>query len=196
MIDVAVGFGVSVRVFADSVTHGAWAEQWQHHVRTTAYTPVTQSLTEVLIITLQAHLGANIEETAQTEGGVDDQACGVDPGGMRLELQDVVGQVGHVAQVEEHIVDAIFQELRGDRLVSLGQRLERVGVEGVVEGKDRPVDALPRIFLGCRLGCAHWRQQQAGTDTGPGHPIDHACTDPTHRVTPRQSLHKTLRVLR
>ncbi|MNC23741.1 hypothetical protein D3C75_717750 [compost metagenome] len=196
MVNVAVGFGIGVRVLGDGVTHRTWAQQRQHHVRTTAYAPVTQGLTEVFIVTLQAHLGANIKETAQTKGGVDDQARGIDSGGMRLELQDVVGQVGHITQVEEDIVNAVFQKLRGDRLITLGQWLKRVSVDSVVEGKDRPVDALPWIFLGRRLGCAHWRQQQAGTDTGPGHPIDHACTDPTHRVTPRQSLHKTLRVLR
>ncbi|MCY1455617.1 hypothetical protein D9M71_727620 [compost metagenome] len=102
---------------------------------------------------------------------------------MRLELQHVVGQVGDIAQVTEHVVDAIFQELRGDRLVTLRQRLEGIGVDRVVEAEDRPVDAFPWIFLSRRLGRDYRRQKQAGTDTGPGHPIDQA--DPKHRVTPR-----------
>ncbi|MNJ46688.1 hypothetical protein D3C77_418250 [compost metagenome] len=196
MINITVRFGVGIRVLADRITNRAWTKQRQHHVRPAGDAPVTEGLAKVLIIALQAHLGAYIEETGQAEGGVDDQASGVDASSVRLELQHVVGQVGDITQVEEHVVDTIFQKLGSDGLVPFCQRLEGVGIDGIVEGEDRPVDALPRVFFSSCLGCAQWRQQQAGADTGPGHPIDHACTDPTHRVTPRRSLHRTSRVLR
>ncbi|MNC43979.1 hypothetical protein D3C75_928700 [compost metagenome] len=100
---------------------------------------------------------------------------------MGLELQQVVGQVGHVTQVAEDVVDAIFEELRGDRLVALGQWLEGIGVEGIVETEDRAVDRFPGIFLGGGLGGCHGRQQHAGADTGLGDSFDHTGTDPTHR---------------
>jgi hypothetical protein len=42
---------------------------------------------------------------------------------MRLELQHVVGQVGHITEVAEDVVDAIFEELRRHGLIALGQGL-------------------------------------------------------------------------
>ncbi|MNH12635.1 hypothetical protein D3C79_721820 [compost metagenome] len=100
---------------------------------------------------------------------------------MRLELQHIVGQVGDIAQITEDIVNAIFQELGGDSLIALGQWLEGIGVEDIVEAEDRPVDRLPGIILGGSLGSRHRCQQQAGTDTGLGDSLDHTGTDPTHR---------------
>ncbi|MNN60374.1 hypothetical protein D3C81_1755510 [compost metagenome] len=80
---------------------------------------------------------------------------------MGLDLQDVVGQVADVTDVAKHVVNAVFEELRRDELIALGQRLEGVGVQHVVEGIDRAVDAFPRIFFGGRLGSER-NQQDAG----------------------------------
>ncbi|MNV67091.1 hypothetical protein D3C71_1598750 [compost metagenome] len=100
---------------------------------------------------------------------------------MRLELQYIVDQVGDIAEVAEDVVDTVFEKLRCDGLVALGQWLEGIGVNGIVEAEDRSVDRFPGILLGSRLGGCHGRQQQAGADTGLGESLDHTGTDPTHR---------------
>ncbi|MNN69224.1 hypothetical protein D3C81_1849920 [compost metagenome] len=61
-------------------------------------------------------------------------------------------------------MDAVFKELRRDKLIALGQWLQRVSVNEVVELENRAVDAFPRVFFRCRLS-GERRQQQAGTYT-------------------------------
>ncbi|MNL07105.1 hypothetical protein D3C87_1277670 [compost metagenome] len=113
---------------------------------------------------MQAHLGTDVEETEQAEGGVEDQTRGIDTGRRRLGLQDIVGEVGHIADVAEHVVDAVFKELRRHELVALGQRLQCIGIEHVVEFIDRAVDAFPRVIFRRCLGNER-NQHRAGAHT-------------------------------
>ncbi|MOA52628.1 hypothetical protein D3C78_1759610 [compost metagenome] len=55
-------------------------------------------------------------------------------------------------------MDAVFEELRRHVLITLGQWLERIGINRVVEGEDWTVDAFPRIFF--RGGLSGERYQQ------------------------------------
>ncbi len=41
------------------------------------------------------------------------QARGIDTRRGGLGLQDIVGEVGHVTDVAEHVVDAVFKKLLG-----------------------------------------------------------------------------------
>ncbi|MNT58778.1 hypothetical protein D3C72_1962390 [compost metagenome] len=66
---------------------------------------------------------------------------------MELGLEQIVGQVAHVADIAEDIVDAVFEELRGHRLVALGDGLQRIGIEGIVEAEHGTVEALPGVIL-------------------------------------------------
>ncbi len=56
-------------------------------------------------------------------------------------------------------MDAVFEELRGDRLVTLRERFQRVGIEGIVEAEDAAVDAFPGVLFS---GMGHQRQQCQG----------------------------------
>ena len=126
-----------------AIAHGAWTQEWNDHIRTAAQAPIAKGLAEVFVVALQPHLGTDVEEAAQAERGVDDQARCVDARGMGLELQHIIDRVGDIAQIAEDIVDTIFEELRGDGLITLGQWLEGIGVEGIVELEDRSVDRFP-----------------------------------------------------
>ncbi|MNN53139.1 hypothetical protein D3C81_1678760 [compost metagenome] len=114
----------------------------------------------------------HIEEACHTDRGIDQEARGIDAGIMELALQGVVGEVANLAEVGEHVADAILEELRGHRLVAARQRLQRVGVQGVVEHEDRPIEGLPGVLLaglgddGQQRQACHGQQAQ-----GMPHPV-------------------------
>ncbi|MNQ90928.1 hypothetical protein D3C85_1062890 [compost metagenome] len=147
MVDIGVRAEEGIRDHAAGITHGAGPEERQHQVGAAVYAPITHGLAEVLIVALQAHVGSDVEEAEQAEAGVEDQAACVDAGIVELGLEQVVGQVAHVADIAEDIVDAVFEELRGHRLVALGDGLQRIGIEGIVEAEHGTVEALPGVIL-------------------------------------------------
>ena len=110
-------------------------------------------MAEIFIATLQPHFGADVDKAQYAKRGVDQQAGGVDACIVRLELQHVVGQVADITDVAEEVVNAVLHKLRGDELIALGEGLEGVGVNGVVEGEDGAVDAFPWVIFRGRLGC-------------------------------------------
>ncbi|VFT62525.1 Uncharacterised protein [Pseudomonas aeruginosa] len=136
VVHVVVRADVDIRNLRRRVAQRARAEQRQHDVRAAADTPVAQGLAEVLVVALQPHRGRHVDQASQTEGAVEQQPAGVHAGVAELGLQQVVGQVLHVADVIEEVVHPILDEVRGDLLVALGQRFQRIGVQGVVEGED------------------------------------------------------------
>ncbi|MNM99320.1 hypothetical protein D3C81_1118750 [compost metagenome] len=167
VVYVTISAGVAVDVLGRRITQGAWPQQRQHHVRAAADTPVAQRLTEVFVIALQAHFRADINDAQQAEGGVENDSCGINACGTRFGLQDIVGQVAHIADITEEVVNAVFDKLRRHVLVALGQGFERVSVEHIVELVNRAVDAFPRIiFRGC-LGNER-NQHHTGAYTNPG----------------------------
>ncbi len=178
MIDVAVGRGVGVRVLGDCITYSAWPQQRNDHKRAARHAPVAQRLTEVFVVALQAHAGTYVDEAQQAEGGVDDQARSVDSSRFRLGLQHVVRQVADIADVAEEVMDTVFDELRCDVLIPLGQRLERVSVKGIVEFENGTVDAFPRIIFSGLHG--HRNQRDAGTQGQLHQTFDKACTGHGH----------------
>ena len=97
---------------------------------------------------------------------------------MGFYLQHVVGQVAHVTDVAVHIVDAILQKLRSDELVALGNRLQGIGVEGVVKLEHNPVKPFPRVILGGGIGSKR-HHGHTGTDKQWGE-----TNSPAHSKTP------------
>jgi phosphoserine phosphatase RsbU/P len=79
----------------------------------------------------------------------------VDERRVAFYLADVSG---HGADVAEEVVDPVLHELRGHELIALSQWLEGIGINGIVEGEDRAVDAFPWIIFRGRLG--YERNQQ------------------------------------
>jgi hypothetical protein len=77
-------------------------------------------------------------------------------------LQHIVGQVADIADIAEEVVDTVFDKLRRDPLIPLGQWLEGVGINGVVEREDRAVDTFPWIIFRRRV-CGERGQQDSGT---------------------------------
>ncbi|MNF77357.1 hypothetical protein D3C84_594990 [compost metagenome] len=61
-------------------------------------------------------------------------------------------------------MDAVLKELWRHELIALGQRLQGIGVEHVVEFVDWTVDAFPRVVFRRCLGNER-NQQRAGTHT-------------------------------
>jgi len=134
----------------------------QHHVRTAADAPVTEGLAEVFVAAVQPHFGADVDKAQHAEGGVHQQAGSVHAGRVWLELQHVVGQVANIADIAEEVVHAVLHELRGHKLIALGQWFEGVGINGIVEGEDRAVDAFPWIIFRRGL-CGERGHQDNGT---------------------------------
>ena len=66
---------------------------------------------------------------------------------MHLALQQVVGQVAHIADIAKNVIDAIFHRLRCDRLITLGQWLEGISVNLLIDLEHEAVVALPWIFF-------------------------------------------------
>ncbi|MNE35583.1 hypothetical protein D3C80_1293540 [compost metagenome] len=98
---------------------------------------------------------------------------------MQLALQHVVGQVADIADIAEDVMHAVFEKLRGYRLIALRQRLERINIEGVVEAEDRPIEAFPRVIFS---SLRHQRKQcQAGTDKQSAQSIDPVRTEYRHQ---------------
>ncbi|MNE62577.1 hypothetical protein D3C80_1578650 [compost metagenome] len=97
---------------------------------------------------------------------------------MGFDLQDVVGEVGHIADVAKHVVDAIFKKLWRHELIALGQGFQGIGIDEIVELEDRTIDAFPRIIFRGGLGGKR-NQQRTGAHTKPSERIA-----PAHRKTP------------
>ena len=72
--------------------------------------PGAQGLAEILVVLVQPHAGRYIEEAEHAEGGVEQNATGVDTGIADLALQQIVGQHDHIAEIAEHVTDAVFDE--------------------------------------------------------------------------------------
>src|SRR5690606_22252063 len=154
-------------------------EERDDQVRTALHSPGTKGLTEVLVVLLQAHVFGYVEETEKTEGGVEDQATGIDPGVMQLALQQVVGQVADIADIAEYVMHAVFEELRRNGPVPLRHRLQRIGIESVVEAEHGTVEAFPRVVF--RSGLTHGRQKaQANEGHQAAQAREPASTDHMH----------------
>src|SRR5690606_6138497 len=164
---------------AERVARGARPQERQHQIGAASQAPDAEGLAEVLVVPGQAHRSRHVEETEQAEGGVEDQSTGVHAGVMELGLQQVVAQVDDIAEVGEDVVHALLEKVRGDLLVTLGQRLQGVGVDRVVETEYRAVEGLPRVFF---RSLGH-RRQQRHTDTGeqPSRSVDPVGAELTHR---------------
>src|SRR5690606_15512520 len=82
---------------------------------------------------------------------------------MHLALQQVVGEVAHLADVVEEVADAALHEVGRHLAVTLRQGLEGIGIQGVVEGEHLAVEAFPGVGL-MLLGRRLQRQRQRGAD--------------------------------
>ena len=67
---------------------------------------------------------------------------------MKLALQAIVDQVSRLAKIAEYIADAIVEKLGHHRVITFGQRLERIFVYRVVEAENRTIETFPGIRVG------------------------------------------------
>ena len=91
--------------------------------------------------------GSDIDEAQYTERRVHDQTADVGNGLLGLEQQHVVDDDENIVEVTEKVRDPATDRIRGDLLVTLGQRLDDELVRLVVECVGAAVEPLPRIVI-------------------------------------------------
>ena len=144
----------------------------QHQEIALPHTPITQGLTEVLVMLGQTHGAGYIEKAQHTQGAVIENPGGVLEGLFALELQHIVEYHHHIPQIAKEVGYAIIDNLGGQLLIGLGHRFEQNSVQGFVE----LVDGSVIRFQGIGPGCSRVADRGAAGQQG--------CQSKAHQRTP------------
>src|SRR5689334_10116239 len=82
--------GIEIEPPADAVAHVARAEERQDEVRAGRRTPAAESLAEVLIVLLIAHVGGDVVEAEEADSGIKRKARPVADTVLEFSLQEIV----------------------------------------------------------------------------------------------------------
>src|SRR5690606_29777933 len=105
----------------------------------------SQGLSEILLITRQAHAGCRVPDAANADDRIEQQPGRGVHRALALELRNAIEQRGDVAEVVEEVADAGAQDPRGDVAVAAHGRENYPLVQSVVEVVHAPVQRLARV---------------------------------------------------
>src|SRR5689334_17724895 len=105
-----------VRDHSRRIARIAGTGERQDEIRTFADAPNAQRLTEILVMRRNTDLGRDVDKAADTQCRIDDHTAERLSGAVGRSLQLVVAEGHRLAEIAEHVVNAVARELR-DRMV-------------------------------------------------------------------------------
>jgi hypothetical protein len=115
-------------------------------------------LAEVLALVRNLGGGGGVENAADTQGAVEQEAADALPGLFGFALQQGVHRADRLAEVVEEIAHAQAHRARHHAHIGVGQRFGEAAVHRIVEPVDLAIEFLPRV-VGHGL---HGRRRQGG----------------------------------
>src|SRR5690606_8912114 len=125
------------------ITHCGRSEQRQVEVGSRAHAPDGKRLAEVLIVGIEADRRRDIEQAADAERRVQQEAARVLEAGDAFALQELIDDRDRILEVREKIAYAPSYPAGRDLFVSFRDRLQRSTVERVVHLIDAAVESFP-----------------------------------------------------
>ena len=94
---------------ADGIAGIGRPKQRQYHIGAFRHSPNRQGLAEVLVMAFHAHIGGDIVQPQDADGGIDHEPGRRGEGPVQFPLQDIVEEDHRRAQVIERVVDPVLE---------------------------------------------------------------------------------------
>ena len=137
----------TVDTLADAVANRQRLEERQDEERTRADAVEAESLAEVFTALLDALVLRDVEQAADADRAVEQEAPELAHGAVELALEEAVHHARHEPDVVEAVRDHHLHAIGHDGVVPLRHRLEHVAVEPAVELEHLLVEVLPGVVL-------------------------------------------------
>ena len=92
---------------ADRIALRRRAEIRGHHIGARRDAPDEHGLAEIAALLGQSALRGDVEQAAEPEGGVEDDAAYGDAGGVKAALKDVIGEDARLFQIRVQILESV-----------------------------------------------------------------------------------------
>ena len=131
-----------------------------------------ERLAKIFVVFVQAHLGCRIQQPADSDRGVDEQAGQIIAGRAEFSLQGIVDHDGRGAQIRHKITDAGARRRRHRSHIGPRNGLGHRAVELVIEFVYAAIERFPWILRG-RLAVGG--QRDTSRHQGDYDAKQHAC---------------------
>ena len=142
---------------------------------------------KVGLVAGDSRLAGDIKQAEHPHRGVGDYPESIVQRLLEPTLQQSVEHTVEIVKVREEIVDALATRFRHDRVITLGNRLDKVAIQTIVGSKHPTVITLPGIafLLGVQRNRRHQRQgqnrkQRKARRAGDGRARETNCDVPQH----------------